>query len=115
LRNSWEVRAKWTLDHIALLTRPKTAVLRDGREQQIEPGALVVGDILVVRPGEQIVADGPVVINYGRVEVDKARWCKNSTPSNRSVMSMMVRTISQQATVLVITRMSIVVGVQKGM
>ena len=36
-----EVRAKQTLDHIALLTRPKALVLRDGCEQQIDPTELV--------------------------------------------------------------------------
>jgi cation-transporting ATPase E len=51
-----EVWAKQTLDRIALLTRPKV---------------LVVGDILVVHPGDQIVVDGPVV-GDGRVEVDES-------------------------------------------
>ncbi len=66
-----EARAKHTLDRIALLTRPKAMVLRDGREQQIDPGELVVGDFVVVHPGDQIVVDGPVV-GDGRVEVDES-------------------------------------------
>lgn len=66
-----EVRAKHTLDHIALLTRPKATVLRDGREQQIDPGEMVVGDIVVVHPGDQIVVDGPVM-GDGHVEVDES-------------------------------------------
>ena len=32
-----EIRAKGTLDRITLLTRPKATVLRDGREQQLDP------------------------------------------------------------------------------
>src|SRR6266487_3883495 len=66
-----EVRAKHTLDRIALLTRPKAVVLRDCREQQVEPEAVVVGDILVVHPGDHIVVDGPVV-GDGRVEIDES-------------------------------------------
>lgn len=66
-----EVRAKYSLDRIALLTRPKALVQRDGREQQIDPGELVVGDIVIVRPGDQIVVDGPVVGN-GRLEADES-------------------------------------------
>src|SRR5450759_4373469 len=58
-----EVRAKQTLDHIALLTRPKATVLRDGEEQLLEPEALVVDDLLIVHPGDQIVVDGPIVGN----------------------------------------------------
>src|SRR5947209_11240541 len=55
-----EVRAKRSLDRIALLTRPQATVLRDGREQQVDPGELVVDDILVLHPGDQIVGDGPI-------------------------------------------------------
>src|SRR6266487_832258 len=66
-----EVRAKRTLDRIALLTRPKAMVVRDGREQQIDPGEIVVDDILVLHPGDQIVVDGPIV-GDGRVEVDES-------------------------------------------
>ena len=66
-----EVRAKQTLDHIAVLTRPKATVLRDGREQQIDPGEMVVGDIVVVHPGDQIVVDGPVM-GDGHVEIDES-------------------------------------------
>ena len=66
-----EVRAKQKLDRIALLTRPKVMVLRDGKEQQIEPEAIVVKDIMIVHPGDQIVADGPIV-GSGQVEVDES-------------------------------------------
>jgi cation-transporting P-type ATPase E len=66
-----EVRAKRSLDRIALLTRPQANVLRDGREQPVDPGELVVGDLMVLHPGDQIVADGPLVGN-GQVEVDES-------------------------------------------
>lgn len=66
-----EVRAKQTLDHIALLTRPKATVVRDGQECLLEPEALVVDDLLIVHPGDQIVVDGPIVGN-GRLEVDES-------------------------------------------
>jgi cation-transporting ATPase E len=66
-----EVRAKHTLDRIALLTRPKATVVRDGREQQLDPGEIVVDDILVLHPGDQIVVDGPV-IGGCHAEVDES-------------------------------------------
>jgi magnesium-transporting ATPase (P-type) len=34
-----EIRAKRTLDHIALLTRPKASVMREGHERLIDPRA----------------------------------------------------------------------------
>jgi len=66
-----EVRAKRTLDKIALLTRPRATVIRDGREQAIDPSEIVLGDLLLVAPGDQIVVDGRVVGN-SRMEVDES-------------------------------------------
>ena len=66
-----EIRAKRALDHIALLTRPTATVLRAGNEQPVDPSALVVGDLLVVRPGDQIVVDGRLV-GKGWIDVDES-------------------------------------------
>src|SRR5687768_8521818 len=43
-----EARAKKKLDKIALLTRPKATVVRDGQEQVVDPSEIVLGDILKV-------------------------------------------------------------------
>jgi len=66
-----EMRAKKNLDQIALLTRPKATVIRESYEQEIEPGEIVWGDLLVVEPGDQIVVDGQVV-SQGRFDVDES-------------------------------------------
>jgi cation-transporting ATPase E len=66
-----EVWAKRKLDEIALLTRPHAIVRRNGQEQTIAPEEIVLGDILVLRPGDQILVDGEVV-GDGRIEVDEA-------------------------------------------
>lgn len=66
-----EIRAKRSLDRIALLTRPGATVVRDGAEVELDPGELVQGDILLLRPGDQVVADGPLV-GAGRVEMDES-------------------------------------------
>ena len=65
-----EIRAKWTLDRIALLTRPKATALRDGQEQAVDPAEIVLGDILALRPGDQVVVDGQVA--EGRAELDES-------------------------------------------
>jgi cation-transporting ATPase E len=67
-----EGRAKRQLDQIALLTRPKATVIRDGIEKSIDPGELVIGDVLVVGPGDQVVVDGEVV-GEGRIDVDESQ------------------------------------------
>ncbi|HEX9076687.1 MAG TPA: HAD-IC family P-type ATPase [Anaerolineae bacterium] len=66
-----EVRAKRQLDRIALLTRPKVAVLRDRTEARIDPAELVQGDLVVVRPGDQVVVDG-VLASDDEIEVDES-------------------------------------------
>jgi len=66
-----EARAKQKLDRIALLTRPKAVVIREGQERQVDPAELVLGDILLARPGDQLVVDGQVV-GSGTMEVDES-------------------------------------------
>src|SRR5829696_6058912 len=66
-----EVRAKRKLDEIALLTRPTAKVIRDGREQDVDPAEIVRGDSLMVGPGDQIVVDGAV--GGGTMEVDESQ------------------------------------------
>jgi cation-transporting P-type ATPase E len=56
-----EIRAKRTLDTIALLARPTAVVLRDGHEQSVMPDELVVGDVIKVGPGDQILVDGRLI------------------------------------------------------
>lgn len=66
-----EARAKRQLDQIALLTRPQIAVMRGGQEKTVDPSELVIGDMIVVRAGDQIVVDGKIV-GAGRVDVDES-------------------------------------------
>ena len=66
-----EIWAKHQLDRIALLSRPKAIVIREGAEHELDPSKIVLGDILVVRPGDQILVDGEVV-GEGRIEVDES-------------------------------------------
>lgn len=66
-----EGRAKRKLEQIALLTRPKATVVRSGQEKSVDPSEIVLGDLLVARPGDQIVVDGQVM-GDGRMEVDES-------------------------------------------
>jgi len=66
-----EIRAKRKLDTIALITRPKATVIREGQERAIDPSEIVVGDLLIVHPGDQIVVDG-CVVGEGEIKVDES-------------------------------------------
>lgn len=56
-----EVRAKRVLDRLALLVAPRARAWRDGEIVHLPVDALVPGDIVRLEPGDQVVADGPLV------------------------------------------------------
>ena len=74
-----ETRAKRRLDRIALLGRATATVIRDGRERAIDPDEVVVGDVLVMRPGDQVIVDGRVV-GEGVAEVDESLLTGEADP-----------------------------------
>ncbi len=66
-----ELRAKRTLDQLALLSAPKAVVIRDDRRWEVPVDEVVIDDLLVIAPGDQIVVDGLVVQSEG-LEVDES-------------------------------------------
>jgi cation-transporting P-type ATPase E len=64
-------RAKQTLDRVALLHRPKALVVRDGVEREIDPAAVVLGDIVVAKRGDEVQVDGRIVAD-GRASIDES-------------------------------------------
>ena len=53
-----EVRAKRALDRLAALVAPTATVVRDGEARQTAVAELVVGDLVRLKAGDQVVADG---------------------------------------------------------
>jgi Cu+-exporting ATPase len=80
-----EARAKkQTSEAIRLLgqLRPATArVLRGGREQSVPVDEVLLGDLVVVLPGERIAADG--LIRDGSTSVDESMLTGESLPVDR--------------------------------
>jgi len=66
-----EYRAKRTLDRLAVLNAPKARVVRDGQSSEIAVDAVVVDDLLALRTGDQVPADGRVGEADG-LEVDES-------------------------------------------
>jgi len=66
-----EMAAKQKLDEIALLTRPQATVVREGQLRSIDPSEIVLGDVLSLQPGDQILVDG-VLAGGGTAEVDES-------------------------------------------
>jgi cation-transporting ATPase E len=60
-----ELKAKETLDRLALLVAPRAKVIRDGRVVELTANEVVPGDVVRVEPGDQLVADGSLVDTRG--------------------------------------------------
>jgi cation-transporting P-type ATPase E len=78
-----EVRAKRTLDHLVLITTTTIPVLRNG-QQQLASADIVRGDIVGMRTGGQIIADGPVLISDG-LEIDESLLTGEAEPQAKKV------------------------------
>ncbi|GAB3615186.1 HAD family hydrolase [Humibacter ginsengisoli] len=66
-----EFRAKAALDKLALLHAPTARVIRDGELREVTLAEVVLDDILVLRAGDQIAADGAVV-DSSRLQADES-------------------------------------------
>jgi len=66
-----EMRAKQSLDRLAVLSAPKAHVVRDGSEAEIGVHEIVLDDVLDLRPGNQVPADG-AVLTVTNLEVDES-------------------------------------------
>jgi len=76
---SQELRARRTLDRLAVLTAPSAHAVRDGNAVDVPVAEVVVDDLLELRPGDQVVADGDVV-DDGGLEVDESLLSGESLP-----------------------------------
>src|SRR6476660_807800 len=62
-----ELKAKETLDQLALLVAPRAKAVRDGELIELRAEEVVPGDLIRVEPGDQLVADGVVVSSRGLI------------------------------------------------
>ena len=74
-----EVRAKRTLDALAILDAPQALVVREGEERPIPTGDVVLDDVLVLKLGEQVCADG-IVLESSGLEVNESILTGESAP-----------------------------------
>jgi cation-transporting ATPase E len=74
-----ELLAKRQLDRLTLLITPRVTVRRDGTETAVRVDQVVADDLCVLRPGDQVVADGPLV-EAGGLEMDEASLTGESEP-----------------------------------
>lgn len=74
-----ELRAKRTLDRLAVLAEAPVRVRRDGHEMAIPPRDVVVDDLVLLGPGEAVPVDGEVR-EADRLEIDESLLTGESEP-----------------------------------
>ncbi len=66
-----ELRARVTLDRLALVHAPRARVIRDGEVQEISEQSVVLGELVELSRGDQVVVDGELLEAEG-LEVDES-------------------------------------------
>jgi cation-transporting P-type ATPase E len=74
-----ELRAKRTLDALAIVGRAPVRVRRDGAVAEVDQADVVVDDVVELGAGDQVVVDGPVV-ESASLEVDESLLTGEADP-----------------------------------
>ena len=78
-----ELRAKKTLDNLAVVGEGKPRVRRDGVSTELLREQIVLGDIIEIGPGDQVVVDGEV-IEASYLEIDESLLTGESDPVDKN-------------------------------
>jgi Cu2+-exporting ATPase len=82
------------------LAPPKASVIRSGETVEIPTSEVVVGDLLLVRPGDKVAVDG--VVEEGQSEVDESMVTGESLPLSKEVGTQVIgATINRNGTLRV--------------
>ncbi|OBG41188.1 cation-translocating P-type ATPase [Mycolicibacter heraklionensis] len=79
-----EIRAKQTLDKLAIVGQAKPLVRRQSGTQQLPPGQVVLDDVIELGPGDQIVVDGEV-LESSDLEVDESLLTGEADPIGKDL------------------------------
>lgn len=79
-----EYRASRTLARLSVVGAARPTVVREGREQEIASDEIVRDDLVLLRVGDQILVDGPVLATEG-MQVDESLLTGEADPVNRVV------------------------------
>ncbi|WP_328731709.1 HAD-IC family P-type ATPase [Streptomyces caniferus] len=74
-----ELRAKKTLDSLAVIGEARPTVRRDGAPAEIPTSAVVLGDVIELGPGDKVIVDGEVLESDG-LEIDESLLTGEADP-----------------------------------
>ena len=79
-----KLRVQKKLEDLKQVTRPKATVIREGKIRSIYPREIVIGDMLIAGPGDQIFVDGEIVGESWGVVDEAMLFGKNARITKRS-------------------------------
>ena len=79
-----ELRAKRTLDQLAVLSAPQVRVVREGEAREVGVDDVVLDDVVELRTGDQIAADGTVRATTA-LQVDESLLTGESDPVDKDI------------------------------
>ncbi len=79
-----EYRAARTLARLSLVGAARPVVVRDGRQVDVAAAEVVLDDVVVLRPGDQVVVDGPVLAGAS-MQVDESLLTGEADPVAKAV------------------------------
>ncbi|MFA6896795.1 MAG: cation-translocating P-type ATPase [Patescibacteria group bacterium] len=82
-----EVKAETALAALSGVVAHKTYVIRDGIEKEIDTADVTLGDIVVLKSGGRVPADGRLLENY-EMEIDEAVLTGESVPVKKIVKGL---------------------------
>ena len=74
-----EVRAKRVLEQLSVISAPRARAVRDGEVRELQVQELVQDDVVELRAGAQVVADG-VVLTHDNLEIDESLLTGEADP-----------------------------------
>jgi len=74
-----ELRAKKVLDQLSVVSAPKAQAVRDGKVTELQVHELVQDDVVELRAGAQVVADG-TVLTHDNLEIDESLLTGEADP-----------------------------------
>ncbi|MFF7233290.1 HAD-IC family P-type ATPase [Streptomyces sioyaensis] len=74
-----ELRAKKTLDNLAVISEARPTVRRDGTAGQIPTAEVVLGDLIELGPGDKVIVDGETLESDG-LEIDESLLTGEADP-----------------------------------
>ena len=78
-----ELRAKRVLDSLSVISAPKAQAVRDGRVVELGVHELVLDDVVELRSGAQVVADGEVLTGEN-LELDESHLTGEADPVSKT-------------------------------